>query len=1408
MASLGEIDIQLTRGPVKARLRALVMENLQADCFGGTTFHFDNDVQPRIKSRQIKLHNKYVINQTNEHLPLPTQSPSVATITTIQTDIPIQKRPDHTFLKLNRLSPLYPNESINIPFNDKLLPSPDIVAVQPLENLANWQPQICKVEGNSIVYTNNSKDVIIGDRTSKFLCLPATLDSNRPTPQSQNKPLSPMSGPNMPCNDKQDLDHSLTPRIQELHDKYSSVFDSNINEPYNGNAGKFSLSLNFKTEKKPESKICPVPLYNHKSADLQQQVMDKLEEQGVLVDPSNHDIQVKKISPSFILQKGRAKHKKLEDCSIDEIRWVVGFNSLNDDLLPKPSKSTSSRNILTFLAKHRFHIHADLLNSYFQIPVRKKDWQWLGVRTPFKGIRVLTRAGQGLLNSESELDELLARVLGQELQDGICYVERDDIIVGGESHQQALDNWERVLDKLNHNNLKLSPKKVKYFPSDIEVFGMRIKNGQALPSDHVLTSLGKSSIQQLKTVKQLNSWKGLYKTLLSSLPNLANVMSPFDQAVTNKSSRDPISWTPQLISDFNIAMKHLDNVSKLTLPKPEEQLILMPDGARVPGGIGWALFVQRIVDNKPTLLPVQFYSAKIKDYMAKWLPCEVEGVASAMAINACSHWILASTKPTYVTPDCKAVVEAVERMRNGKLSRNPRLQMILISINRRPVTFLHSSAKVGQHAIPDHASRMDITCGSKDCAVERFLSEIPDNIQCMSASVKSLTELFKDSTPCLIAATSSELIDMLANKDHLPLGDKDLWKKVQESDQDLRQVYNLLSTGDSPRKNAARTVKTVFRHASLHDDLIVVKETDQSAFKDFYRIALPKNKVNTVLSIIHLKGNHPTKYQSEKIFLRYFFCPGFKDVLDEFYEHCFLCQSIKKMPSPTIPYRNPDPPSSPGTHMNADIIKRAKQLILVTVDVFSNYVTTALVPSETAADLQTGLIQTITPIRLAHSVTVRVDGAAALKSLAHQQSSSLNELGLHLQVGEPLNKNSNCHVDRIIQELELEISKMVGPQDKINNVHLAKATHAVNQKIRSLGVSSSEILFRREQSSAKPLKTSDKAVHQHNLQQAIANKKKHDSKGDSSSSKQTSPGDIVFLKDNPKKHERRSPYIVSDVQNEMATVKKIISLEKGKSCKVSKTEHRIHQERLFQSGKLADHSRKPVDSEARNEPWNPCASPEDSGSDSDDDLPLTDQVQAQPLSKPLDKSLSFHECQSPPDNEQLIGEEPPESIIDKQIIGRKLMLDRLNSVINDLEKDVEQQDTLLHTRRSLTEASAGSSQRAAKTKAKSKIELYYNMPQIDGCVTPDDSILSPTKSSPKKKLEFPYSFGLDFFMYDEPEYLEAYSVTSCPDLVFPYEYIETAPRDRVRSESLSDSDLPSNHARRLESSTDALFLDL
>ena len=42
MASVGEIDIVVCVDNIQLRLPALVMQDLQAECFGGTTFHVDN----------------------------------------------------------------------------------------------------------------------------------------------------------------------------------------------------------------------------------------------------------------------------------------------------------------------------------------------------------------------------------------------------------------------------------------------------------------------------------------------------------------------------------------------------------------------------------------------------------------------------------------------------------------------------------------------------------------------------------------------------------------------------------------------------------------------------------------------------------------------------------------------------------------------------------------------------------------------------------------------------------------------------------------------------------------------------------------------------------------------------------------------------------------------------------------------------------------------------------------------------------------------------------------------------------------------------------------------------------------------------------------------------------------------
>ena len=66
-------------------------------------------------------------------------------------------------------------------------------------------------------------------------------------------------------------------------------------------------------------------------------------------------------------------------------------------------------------------------------------------------------------------------------------------------------------------------------------------------------------------------------------------------------------------------------------------------------------------------------------------------------------------------------------------------------------------------------------------------------------------------------------------------------------------------------------------------------------------------------------------------------------------------------------------PNHPGSHMNVDVMKQAKQLILVNMDMFSSYVLATIIKSETRDDLVQGIIPVITPIRHCDTVQVRVD---------------------------------------------------------------------------------------------------------------------------------------------------------------------------------------------------------------------------------------------------------------------------------------------------------------------------------------------------------------------------------------------------------------------------------------------------
>jgi len=87
------------------------------------------------------------------------------------------------------------------------------------------------------------------------------------------------------------------------------------------------------------------------------------------------------------------------------------------------------------------------------------------VATPFRGVRVYVLSAMGMPGSETALEELMCRVLGNLIQEGVVANIADDLHCGANSPKELLHSWRRVLQALHKCNLRLSASKSIINPS-------------------------------------------------------------------------------------------------------------------------------------------------------------------------------------------------------------------------------------------------------------------------------------------------------------------------------------------------------------------------------------------------------------------------------------------------------------------------------------------------------------------------------------------------------------------------------------------------------------------------------------------------------------------------------------------------------------------------------------------------------------------------------------------------------------------------------------------------------------------------------------------------------------------------------------------------------------------------------
>ena len=345
----------------------------------------------------------------------------------------------------------------------------DVVAIQPWENNNNplWpDPQLCTVRGGKVRLENKTADPVILKKDVQNLKIPPTTEPHylveadfyTPRVPNLNKIHANHSGNTDEINIGVIKDE-VKEELLEIHEVYSDVFNKDLSKGYNDFYGRHKCELNWATSERPVASKVQAPHYNHDLQGLQQELMDDLTDQGVLLVPQEHNIRVQAVCPSFLQRKQRAKSKPQHLLTKDDVRLLINFGPINDKIKPIPSHVATTEDVLIKLGCWKEIIIFYLYNGYFQIKMSDKSIPWLGVQTPFGGLRVMSRSGQGLLGQAEEFNEVLSKVLGEELKEGLCTKIVDDIYVGGSDQRTALFNYTRILAKLKNANLKISPSK-------------------------------------------------------------------------------------------------------------------------------------------------------------------------------------------------------------------------------------------------------------------------------------------------------------------------------------------------------------------------------------------------------------------------------------------------------------------------------------------------------------------------------------------------------------------------------------------------------------------------------------------------------------------------------------------------------------------------------------------------------------------------------------------------------------------------------------------------------------------------------------------------------------------------------------------------------------------------------------